>query len=157
MTNDGNIYITISDTRGGGSTSGVPSTPDTQDKKDKSNDYVTHLFYNFLKSKAKEALNNGISNIGNFTGHYQTQREVQAAVSALSKLSGLAIGAIAGFKVGGPIGAAAGFAVSVASTIISDVSAGISYTQQIKNQNQEIEQLRTRSGLNPLNNGGRTG
>lgn len=164
MSANGDIYITISDTRGksGGDGGGkpTPTKPKPDEEKteqQKQYDYISHLALDFLKSKTKEVINTGIANIGNFTGNYQAQREIQSVISNVSKLVGIGMATIAGAKHGRIPGAIAGFVVGTASVMVSDTLSIISQNKQISNTNAEVEQIRTRAGLNPLNNGGRTG
>ena len=164
MSSNGDIYITISDRRSGGGDSPSPQPnppqpdkPQAQDNSQKREyDYISHLAEDFLESKTREIVNAGINSIGNFTGNYQLQRDIQAGLSNLSKILGIGMATLAGAKYG-PHGAIAGFVISAASTVISDTLNAISQNKAVANTNAEIEQLRTRAGLNSLTNGGRTG
>lgn len=166
---DGKIYITISDSRGTGGGQVTPSpsvnsVPTNQTSSgENSNDgkagvvlrYAEHQFFNFLKSQSKKIINNGISNIGNFTGNYALQDDINVSLSALSSLSGIVMSTVAGAKIGGPVGALVAASVSIASQEISfQLQDRINRFQNYK-VNREIEKLRIRSGLDTSTNGSR--
>ena len=159
--NDGKIYITISDTRGG---KGGPGTnpnisPDgkkeKEDDKNLLSDYAKHQFFNLIKSQATQAVNYTISNIGNFTGNYTAQVHVSEAMSMLNDFKNLGLSAYVGFKVAGPWGAVIAAGTQVVSkgvNIVQQIVAGYAENTRI---NKNISQLRTRAGLNSTNNGSR--
>ena len=172
--NDGKIYITLSDKRAEGTSNGGKlekkdyirrrKTLPEELKVDFSNGinegvaYLQHEFIHIAKQQASQYINYSIENIGNFTGNYQTQRDVQAALNATGILVSAAT---AGFYVG----------VTTSSPVLglfaAAVSVGVSainYNRQekanqfaIKRQNHEVEIIRDISGLNSLTNGSRIG
>lgn len=160
---DGKIYITISDKRGEGP--GTPDTPkpknpkpsQTDNSSDLLNDYLKHTFFNFVTSEAKQVVTSGIANIGNFTGDYVSQQQVQNAVSNTMKIASIFMSAKAGFVASGgnPIGALAGAAVAIVGQGINAVIQDAAYGKQIQKQNYQIEILRNRSGLNSSIDGNR--
>lgn len=104
---------------------------------------VTSIFANMALQQGKQALTYGISQIGNFTGDYTTQKNIEIAMGVVGDISTLAIG----FMSGGPVGLA-----------VAGVSVGFKYAMQ--GVNYGIDQwrigiqndmLRNRSG-NSLNN-----
>lgn len=159
MANDGKIYITISDKRFGSN----KAEADEQNKIDKEKDsksvvadYAKHKFFNLIESQAKQAVNYTINNIGNFTGDYVKQTQVSEAMQILNTVVDLGTAAFAGFKAtGSPYGALIAVGVSLIGKGISfgeDVYAGYVENKRI---NRDIAQLRTRAGLNSLNNNSR--
>ncbi len=162
MENDGKIYITISDRRFG--TNKAEADEQNQVDKQKSekkdskgiiSDYAKHQFFNMIQSQAKQAVNYTVSNIGNFTGNYQSQRHIQESMQILQFGTDIAMSAIAGAKYGGAWGAVAGVGVAL-------IGKGINFAQEyyagyVENArtNRDIKQLRTRAGLNGSNNGSR--
>lgn len=172
--NDGKIYITLSDKRTEGVSGGGKlekkdyirrrkTLPDEL-KVDFSNGinegvaYLQHEFIHIIKQQASQYINYSIENIGNFTGNYQTQRDIQAALNAGSILanaaaSGLYIGAITMNPVLGLFAAT----VSVGTYAINYNRQEKANQFAIKRQNHEIELMRDISGLNSLTNGGRIG
>ena len=155
--NDGKIYITISDRRFGKN----KAEADEQDKQDKKEEnplkkFATHKFFNMIESQAKQAISYTIGNIGNFTGDYVKQAQVQNSMEIINSMIGLATSAYAGFKLTGSV---AGALIAVGTQMIS---TGISRGEQLyagyvenARQNRAIAQLRTRAGLNSSNNGSR--
>lgn len=160
MANDGKIYITISDTRGGKGGPGTNPNVIHDDKKEKEQnnplaDYAKHQFFSLIKSQATKVVNASIANIGNFTGDYAHQEYVTDVMNSMNSLLGIGMSAIAGTKIAGPIGGL--IAVGVAG-IGMGVSQGLQLYagyQQNARQNRDIAQLRTRAGLNSTNNGNR--
>lgn len=157
---DGKIYITISDTRKGGS-GDIPS-PEAEEKKKKEKEnplakFAQHKFFNFIESQTKQAVNYTINNIGNFTGDYVKQQHIQDTMNIANSLISIGSAAAAGLTYsGGSIyGALIGAGIAV-------ISQGINYGQQYAagyqenaRQNRDVAQLRTRAGLNSTNNGSR--
>ena len=99
--------------------------------------------------------NYSLSNIGNFTGDYNAQRQVNFARSAINVATGLVTSAYMGFAVGGPIGTIIGAGISAASQVINFGLQLNSESIEIKKQNYNIQQLRQLSGLDGLTNGSR--
>jgi len=162
---DGKIYITISDTRGGGG--GVaptpqpqvtPSTPETGKSEGQAGvilRYAEHQFFNFVKSQTTKLINAGISNIGNYTGNYALQDDVNLMMSSLSSLRGIGVSVIAGAKIGGPVGAAVGATFGIAAQEVSfQLQEKLNRFQNYK-LNKQIDKLRIRSGLDASTNGSR--
>jgi hypothetical protein len=163
MANDGKLYIIITDERGKGSGTGVtgadvPTANDKTKEKQSGLDYAKHRFYSFVESQAKQAINYGINNIGNFTGDYVTQRKVNETVQRINVLANIGTSALAGFQItGSPIGAAAGAVIAIAGVVSNDIYSNISYRLENKRIEHSINQLRIRSGNDTLYDGSRTG
>ena len=156
---DGKIYITISDTRNG---SGGGVSPDTQneqsqDKESAVGKYLQHRFFNFVEGQAKQFVNYTVSNIGNFTGNYQAQRDVQVIMDNASFLINLGTSIVAGAKMGGAWGAVLAGAITVGSKAIN--FGYQEYSEQFQNRkvNRNIDMMRRRLGLEGLTDGSRTG
>lgn len=159
-TENGRIYITISDKRNGG---GGGDGDDEKEKKHKKSDeevladYIKHSFFSMIKSQAKQMVNYTVSNIGNFTGDYQAQREIQASMQSLNVGVSLATAFLGGTIAtgGNPIG---GVVATVITATAQAVNFGLQeHTNRVvtRNQNYNISQLREISGLDALTNGGR--
>ena len=157
MANDGKLYIIITDKREGeeGPVSPTPSQPEKKESKKSAQSIITHQFYSFVLSQAKQFVNYQISNIGNFTGDYEAQRRVSEAIQYAN--IGLNIGGafVAGTMMGGPVVGAVAAAITTAGVAINAVYE--SHTQRIQNAkvNYNIDQLRKRSGLNANRDGSR--
>lgn len=158
MANDGKIYITISDKRGGGGGSDQPAiTPEEKEPKSKPlNDYLKHAFFNLIQDTAKKAINNTISQIGNYRGDYYAQRQIQTAISALNKGGTLALSFFAGTGITGSLTG------GIVGLIATGTAMGINYGLEefnnrvaIARNNREIGYLRELSGLNTLKDGSR--
>ena len=158
---EGKIYITISDQRVDGGDGGgqkPPQDPQDPEKKDKNNlltDYFKHSFFNFVESQAKQMVNYTVSNIGNFTGDYQSQRNIESAMKLVNVGVGLVSSFVAGMSVAGPVGGAVAVAFSM---VAQGVNFGLQeHANRVSNRNQNynISQLREISGLDALTNGGR--
>lgn len=158
----GKIYITISDQRLGDGKGGGKDDPDKvinpfdDNETDALSKYAQHRFFSFIKSQASQMVNYTIGNIGNFTGDYQVQREVQV----IQKMAGFGINLGLSFKAGVSLaGSTAGGLIGVSLAIATEaINYGLQeMTGRLSNRNQnyEIEQLREISGLNALTNGGR--
>ena len=151
--NDGKIYITISDTRAAGSVKPPSRQADwwkeTEDivKADKQYYQNAKTIAGTMIGMATQAANFALSNIGNFSGSYQSQREINAAKGAVLKATGF-IGAA---TVGGVAGAVAYAGVILFNFGLNEYSNQV----QFNKQNYDISKLREISGLNGLTNGGR--
>jgi len=156
---DGKIYITISDKREGSTSQGNQAAAQTEDatseKESIVSKFIEHKVFNFIQSEAKTMVNYSLANIGNFTGDYDTQREVSATLNAISSLWNIGTATFTGAKVGGVGGA-------IASLIVSTGIQAVSYGLQEKSngfanykENYNIEKLRQISGLDGTTNGGR--
>lgn len=160
---DGKIYITISDTRGG-SGAGVSNDADTggSDKNQTIADFAKHKFFHLIESEARTFVNYSIGNIGNFTGNYQMQRDVQQTFGILSEMINIGSASVTAFKAfkGGTQGAIAA-AITAAATIAGKaINFGMKeYQEQFENRrtNRNIELMRNRLGLEGLTNGNRSG
>ena len=159
---NGKIYITISDTRNG---SGGGVSPDTlsetseqsQDKESALSKYARHRFFNFVEGQAKQFVNYSVNNIGNFTGNYQTQRDVQVIMDNASFLINLGTSVASGAKMGGVWGAVIAGSIAISSKLIN---VGYQeYSEQFQNRkvNRNIDMMRRRLGLEGLTDGSRTG
>lgn len=158
MANDGKIYIIVTDQLPGGGGPLVPDQP-KQPKEEKDNalaDYAKHRFFNFIEGQAKQAINYTVNNIGNFTGDYIQQQHVQDNLAAANWLINVGNAALAGFKVtGSPYGALLGAGIAVATSAISYGQQYYAGYLENARLNKNINQLRTRAGLNSSNNGSR--
>jgi len=166
---DENIYITITDApitslmggvsagNGGSQNIGGGEENANSSLTSSTSGFVTHQFFNFVQNQAKQIANYSINNIGNFTGNYQTQRQVSEMLSIAGKFKNIGLATLGGFKVGGPVGAVAAGIISVASMAIGDFMQYNSTLVQTQQQNREISILRNISGLDTLNNGSRWG
>ena len=158
MSADGKIYITISDARTGevikGTDISVSDKPKKKTEEEKRNDFIQHQLFHLIEKEAKQMVQYSLGNIGNFTGDYNAQRDVNYALSATGVLSSIAMGALAGAKYG-PWGAAIGAGVVAASQAVNFGLQLHSQNVEIKKQNYNISQLRQLSGLDGLTNGSR--
>ena len=157
---DGKIYITISDTRTGEVIKGtdiiVPEKKKSNTEENELQNYVMHQFRNLITQQAKNMVNYSLGNIGNFTGDYNAQREVNFSLSALNVGSSIIAGAFAGLKVtGSPVGAIVGAATVATSQAINFGLKLKSEQVALNKQNYNIQQLRQLSGLDGLTNGSR--
>lgn len=156
---DGKIYITISDARTGevlkDTKITVPKSENAQEAKTNNiNLFIKHQLFNLIESEAKQMINYSLGNIGNFTGDYNAQAEVNAALSATNSLKSIAIGAMAGATFGIP-GMIIGGATVAASQLINFGLQMHSQKIEVRKQNYNIQQLRQLSGLDGLTNGSR--
>lgn len=161
---EGKIYITISDQRlGGGTPDTPPQIPQDQDKDKSENkenllgNYLKHRFFNMVQDQAKQMVSYTVANIGNFTGDYQVQREVEVGMKIVNFGVSLVTSFVGGMTAtgGNVVGGIAGVAFMVAS---SGVNFGLQETANRvnnRNQNYSIAQLKEISGLDALTNGGR--
>lgn len=153
--NDGKIYIIITDEQSGGGKK-PEKTPEEkkEERKQKESSFIKHQFYNFVESQAKQFVGYAINNIGNLTGNYITQNNIQATLNLANTLKGIGLSTLVGAKYG-PVGAAAGLVLSVISTGINYAYADFSYGVQVKQQNRQVKELQKLSGLDALTNGSR--
>lgn len=155
---DGKIYITISDERGGGGKGVSQSGETVKTPKEKENhlgSYAVHQGMNLVKQSVMKAVNFSVSNIGNFTGDYLTQKNVQAGLSNAMTTIGYGTTALAGFKIGGIWGAVIAVGVKGVSDALSFGLNEKANYQQNRRTNYEIAELRELSGLNSLLDGSR--
>lgn len=173
--NDGKIYITISDRRFGKNTVDSPSpssggsggrsaTPRTgnlgidysgADKLLASETkYIEHEGMHILKQTVNKFISYGLGNIGNFSGNYIIQQDVNNLLSNAQGFINIGVMTLAGAKYG-PVGAVTGLGIGIISQITSSVLAIRQRTIEVSKNNYEIEQLKARSGLNALIDGSR--
>jgi len=154
------LYIIISDKPLGGGNGPGTGNKKTKDPSENTNllgQYIFHETIHLVKENVTKMVNTGISQIGNLTGDYITQQHIQNAISIGTKtLSSTMAVAAATAKFGVP-----GMIVSAATLAIgSGISLGLqTKIDRIRNnqQNNNINQIRIRAGLDDLYNGGRTG
>ena len=167
---DGKIYITISDNRGANN---EVETANAEAKSTSNNNGSTALglmafnkFINFAENQANQYVNFTIGNIGNFTGSYSAQKEMEASMRAINFVGNLGISAIGTFVqftamtgnvAAGGIAAIVDIALNVGSSLIS-----FGYQEQVeqfnmRRTNRNISLMRERLGLEGLTNGSRSG
>lgn len=165
MTNDGKIYIIVTNKLPAGTS--VPTITDGQKTESSSTTksesllarYAQHKFFNFIQSQTEQFISYEISNIGNFTGNYVAQRNVDSTVASLNVLTNVATAAYAGFTMSGGnvFGALIGAGVSVISQTVSFLQREKINQLVFRQQNYTLDVLKERSGLYSLDNGSRTG
>ena len=160
---DGKIYITISDKPLGDGGGGGGPDPVKKNKMSVGS-YIEHELFHFIKEQGENMLNYSISNIGNFTGDYQSQREIQTMLGAVNKVKGLAMSAYFGAKAGaaaiGTAGGAlaggiVGVALAVGGMAINFGLNEMANQMQFKRLNYTIDQTRKIAGQNVLLDGSR--
>ena len=156
---DGKIYIIVTDKLPQSTQAGVaafPSEPKQEANKQNNRTwgYVEHRVANFAEQQALKAVNYTLSNIGNFTGDYQAQRDVNAGLTVIHNLMNIGMATLAGAKFG-PVGAAVGAGLAVSSIAINFAYEQKSLEIQQKKSNHQINILKQRSGLNTLRDGSR--
>lgn len=157
---DGKIYIVITDKRPegeGGSVIQSQSSNIQQEKKNTEllNHWARGKLINEVKSLSKTAVMYSLNNIGNFTGDYITQTQVNNTISNLSSLASIGMSTIAGAKLFGPVGA---LVTGTLALVNQGVSSALNiHSLRVENRkiNYEIEQLRDRAGLNTTLDGSR--
>lgn len=152
MTNDGKIYITISDRRFGKNVAEADaqnkSDKEKQDKDSKFGSWVEHQFFGLIKQQVMQNINFTVNNIGNFTGDYQAQRDAQLGLSLLNEAIGLGTSIYAGAKIGGVPGALIAIGVYGVNKTISTMQQYELINLQTKQNRFQVEILKERSGLN---------
>lgn len=153
---DGKIYIIVTDQLPNGQGPLTPDKPKEKKKEDKDllGDFAQHQFFNLITNQAKTAVQYTIGNIGNFTGSYVTQEHINNALNAIGFLERVGVATLAGSKYG-PWGAAIGAAVAVVGEGVSQGINIFSNILEMRRQNEAVAQLKTRAGLNSVNNGSR--
>lgn len=158
---DGKIYITITDEPVGNKPAPKPVSKSAKKEEEEKNnlftDFAKHQFFNFIESQAKQFMNYTIGNIGNFTGNYQTQRQIQESLRIGNMVKGVGMATIAGATTFGLPGALIAGGIAIASQAINLIYEDHSLTVQTKQQNREIAMMRKISGLDGLTNGSRWG
>ena len=158
MNTDGKIYIVITDKM-----PGSPGSPEGEGKgegaRKSESGMVAHWARQRLlgeaKSQANSWLSYGLNNIGNFTGNYTAQAEVQAGMTMLSRVSGIGASTLAGFRVAGPWGAVIGAGLSILNSFTQDIQRHNLRMLEQRKTNYAIAQLRERSAMNPYVDWGR--
>ena len=156
---DGKIYIYVTDKAPSETPSKPNASPNNNVSNKRENDILAHWSRDKIISTARNlattCVTYSLSNIGNFTGDYITQANVNNSLQALNSLKGIGENAIAGGIIGGPIGALIGGTLALVNSSVS--SALNINTQRIMNGkfNYEIAQIRDRSGLNSKLDGSR--
>lgn len=148
------IYIVITDKINENGQGALMGDGNEKREKPTLKDYAKHEFYNLMTNEAQRTVNLTISNIGNFTGNYQTQREIQNVVGHANNLMNLGKSMIAGAAFG-PAGMAIAAGTYAVSSLINFGLESASIWVAEKKANYAIDQLRERSGLNTLNDGSR--
>lgn len=158
MNADGKIYIIVTDKLPAGA---APGPGEGGEKKEKSKeDLLEHWVRKKLldegKHLAMSAASYSINNIGNFTGNYQLQMQVQESLGLVKSFASIGLAAFAGFKyTGSPWGAVIGASIAVINKGIDiGTTAYSNYVTQRKND-YAIAQLERRSGLNQYTDGSR--
>lgn len=156
--NTGKIYIIVTDKLPSGETptpEGVKN-PAEKDKDDGSlfAHWAKNQILGLVKQTATQAVNFTLSNVGNFTGSYVAQSQINNARKIISNLMSIGSAAVAGSKFGAP-GAIIGAVIATAGIVVSDTQEFISLQIQIRNNNREAAILRERSGLNEYIDGSR--
>lgn len=149
------LYITISDNRSADGSVAKEKTKNGSFFGDNLGKYVEHEAMHFVKQQVTQAVNYSLSNIGNFTGDYITQRRVNEIRKGVNTAIGIGMMTIAGAKTGGWIGAIIGFTIGVAGTVANEFYEHKSSLVEFKKQNLEISLLRQRAGLNTWYDGSR--
>lgn len=153
---DGKIYIIVTNKLPGGVGPGPGPKPPEKEKKDE--DLFSHWAKNRLldlgKSLAKKAVIYPLSNIGNFTGNYVAQTQVNNSLSIMNSLVGVGTAILAGSKYG-PAGAIIAGSIAVINETVSYSFQSISNWVENQKINYNIAQLRDRSGMNATLDGSR--
>ena len=124
---------------------GIPSQKKDEQKGAKPT--AKTLFIHYAINQAKQIVNYGISNIGNFTGDYTKQQQVQQSVDLLSDIAGIGVAFATNWVAG---------VIAIAGTTTKQVMGVISENQQMVHAERERQYLLERSG-NSTKNGSRTG
>ena len=157
------LYITLTDNRGQGENGGTNGKPTPQstasNQSNNSNDnalmrYAEHQMFHLVKSATTRAVNFSLANIGNFSGDYIAQRNVNAIKQEIEGVITIGMTTLAGAKYG-PVGAAIGFVVGVSSLAMGTVFEEITNSFENSKANFNIEMLRERVGLNTIYDGSR--
>ena len=149
------LYITISDERGGGTPTPKPEGSKSKDKEsDTLGRYIEHEAFHLVKSQVTKEVNFSLSNIGNFTGDYITQRKVNEAKQLVDGLVSIGMTTLAGAKYG-VWGAVAGFVVGTIGQLSSGFYDNITNQAENAKVNYDMSQLRNRAGLNTVFDGSR--
>lgn len=152
MANNSKLYVVITDKRPGGNSQspGGVTRVESEQKENKLNVFVEHEMMHIVKAEASKFVSFTTSNIGNFTGNYIVQEQINSAKESVSGITRVALSARAGLIASGgnPIGAAIGFAAGVLSLVGETVYETYMTDFNTRKTNYDIAQLRERSGLN---------
>lgn len=96
------------------------------------------VFANLAISQAKKVGQFAVSNVGNFTGDYVLQRNIQQAMSIVGDLSSIAVGALAGGWVGA--------IVATAGIVVGNTLEMVGIAQNIKKENYQSNYIKERGG-----------
>lgn len=160
MSSDGKIYIVITDKRPEGEGGSVIQSQSSSVQQEK-NEYalIDHWakgkLINEVKSLSRSAVMYSLNNIGNFTGNYIMQTQVNNTISNLSSLANIGVSAIAGAKMFGIPGAIIAGSLAIINSNVSSALHIHSLRVENRKINYEIEQLRDRAGLNTTLDGSR--
>lgn len=108
---------------------------------------ISSVFVHQTLSLAKQTISTGLNNIGNFTGNYVKQDQVQNQVEVLSDMASIGIGAMAGGWVGA--------VVAATGVVFKRITNFVVENQNQLHAERQSEFLKIRSG-NSLTNGSRT-
>ena len=107
---------------------------------------TTSLFVHAAVNNVKQAVQFGLSNVGNFTGDYIAQRNINQALDAMSGVSSIVMGAVTGGW--------AGAVIATASVAMRGITGEISRQMQYRNEDIQTSMMLQRSG-NALTDGSR--
>lgn len=160
MTNDGKIYIVITDKAPNQSQASISNNQIVNNTPTKQNDnLISHWardrIISTITSSMTRATMYQLSNIGNFTGNYIAQTNINNGLQGINALKGIVMSGVAGFQVGNVMGALMGVSLSLINTGVGGLLNMNSLMVQNKQTNYEIAQLRDRAGLNALKDGSR--
>lgn len=125
---------------------GIPTTQ-KESKSGGANPAVASLFVHQAISTGKQILNYGISNIGNFTGDYVKQAQIQQGVDIATDIAGIGIAFATNWVAG---------LVAVVGVATKGILSSVSAMQEQKHLEHNTSYLIERSG-NSTKNGSRTG
>lgn len=96
------------------------------------------VFANLAISQAKKVGQFAVSNVGNFTGDYVLQRNIQQGMAIVGDLSSIAVGALAGGWVGA--------IVATAGIVVGNTLEAVGIAQNIKKENYQSNFIKERGG-----------
>lgn len=126
-----------------------------QEKQNTVGRYAEHHLFHQAKNLATQTVNYTLANIGNFTGDYITQRQVNIAKQQISNLMNIGMATAGGFATAGVVGGLVGFTIATSSIIASSVFQEHSNVVENQKINYSIGELRKRAGLNVSLDGSR--
>lgn len=131
---------TEEEARGGAAEMASTPSPDTAKMA------ATSLFVHAAVGNVRQAVQYGLSNVGNFTGNYVAQENINQALESLNGVSSIVMGAVSGGWVGAVI--------ATASVAFRGITKEVSRFMQYQNEEINASYARQRSG-NALNDGSR--